>query len=377
MLLDLQLAVDDELLAAERHEDFVDRAEIRRGLLDDAAQLLEAPRHPGADLADLAIDLEPAAEVNREGDTLRQGGIGHRRAERYRGRVEGHRVVRTESRHRVEEQCEISDVARHRPLHRLWRIEIVRGAARHPAGRRAEADRRAVGAGPPQRPAMVGAVRQPDLAGCHRNRAAAGGAAAGKRSVPGIARAAEHLVEGAATRAELRRVRLAHHDAALALDALDQRMRLLGHVVGEDRRAVGGAHAAHVGQVLDRNGKTGEPARLIFRLIGLAFHDPLCVLPGTIEAQSRHGVHGRLDLGHACCRSVHQVEGRNLLLLEARNGLDCGKTPKFVAHALPPTASVPAFTGACLPSLSRKPGLAALNAPHAHRPRIRQRGTPR
>ncbi len=82
---------------------------------------------------------------------------------------------------------------------------------------------------------MVGAVRQPDLARRDRHRAAAGRAAARQRRVPGIARAAEHLVEGAATGAELGRVRLAHHDAALAFDALDQRVGFGGHVVGEDR----------------------------------------------------------------------------------------------------------------------------------------------
>ena len=82
-------------------------------------------------------------------------------------------------------------------------------AARHPPRRRAQADHRAIGAGPAQRAAMVGALRQPDLAGRQRHRAAAGRAAAGERGVPGIARAAEHLVEGAAAGAELRRVGLA------------------------------------------------------------------------------------------------------------------------------------------------------------------------
>ena len=63
MLLDLQLAIDDEVLAAQHHEDLVDRTEVGRDLLDDAAQLLEAPRLLRADLADLAVELEPAAEV--------------------------------------------------------------------------------------------------------------------------------------------------------------------------------------------------------------------------------------------------------------------------------------------------------------------------
>ncbi len=80
MLLDLQLAIDNELLAAQHHEDFVDRPEVGRGLLDDAAQLGEALRHLRADLADLAIERELGPEIDGVGDTLRQHGIGDGRA---------------------------------------------------------------------------------------------------------------------------------------------------------------------------------------------------------------------------------------------------------------------------------------------------------
>ena len=82
---------------------------------------------------------------------------------------------------------------------------------------------------------MVGALRQPHLAGRDRHRAAAGRAAGGQRGVPGIARATEDLVEGAAARAEFRRVRLPHDDAALALDALHKRVRFRRYVIGEER----------------------------------------------------------------------------------------------------------------------------------------------
>src|SRR4051812_18785229 len=57
----------------------------------------------------------------------------------------------------------------------------------------------------------------------------------------------------AAADVELRRVRLAHHDAALALNALYQRVLPCWHVIGEEPRAIGGADAGHIGQVLDRD----------------------------------------------------------------------------------------------------------------------------
>ena len=71
---------------------------------------------------------------------------------------------------------------------------------------------------------MIGAVRQPDLAGRQGRRTTTGRATACEGRIPGIGRAPENLVEGGAARAELRRVRLGDDDAALALDALDDGM---------------------------------------------------------------------------------------------------------------------------------------------------------
>ena len=64
--------------------------------------------------------------------------------------------------------------------------------------------------------------------------------------------------------AELRRVRLGDDDAALAFDALHHRMRPRRHVITEDRRAIGRAHAGDVGQILDGDRQAGEPTRLDF-----------------------------------------------------------------------------------------------------------------
>ena len=191
----------------------------------DGAELLEAARRLGADLPRLAVDRHLAAEIGREGDALGR----HRARDGARRttarRVEGQRIARAQARHGIEEQRDVGHVARHRPLHRERREQVVRRAARDAARRGPQAHDGAVGGGAAQAAGMVGAVRQPDFAGRQRRGAAAGRAAAGQRGVPGVARAPEHLVEGRAAGAELRRVRLGDDDAALALDALDDRMR--------------------------------------------------------------------------------------------------------------------------------------------------------
>ena len=187
---------------------------------------------------------------------------------------------------------------------------------------------------------MVGALRQPDLAGRHRDRAAAGRAATGERGVPGIARTAEHLVEGASARAELRRVGLAHHDAALALDAFDQRMRSRGHMVGEDRRAVGGAHARHVVEVLDRHRQSAEPAGFAGgRAGGATRHDLPGMIARAIETEGRHRVHGGFDLGDTVGGDFDQLERRDLLLLQPRHRLHCRHLPEIAHGTLPRSAN--------------------------------------
>ena len=71
---------------------------------------------------------------------------------------------------------------------------------------------------------MVGAVREPYLAGSERGGAAAGRAARGQRRIPRIAGAAEHFVERRAAGAEFRRVRLGDDNATSALDPFDHRV---------------------------------------------------------------------------------------------------------------------------------------------------------
>src|SRR5205814_4750711 len=205
--------------------------------------------------------------------------------------------------------------------------------ARQAPRRRSQTHDRAVAARAAQRAAVVGALCQPHLAGRDRHRAAAGRAAGGQRGVPRITRATEDLVEGAAARAEFRRVRLAHHDAALALDALHKRVRFRWYVIGEQRRAVGRAYARDIGEVLDRDRQAGEPARLAGGLAGRAtLHEAAGVFARAIEAQSRQRVYGRLDLGDALGGGFNQLKGRDLAIPQPRYGLDRRHPPELIAH---------------------------------------------
>jgi hypothetical protein len=106
-------------------------------------------------------------------------------------------------------------------------------------------------------------------------------------------------------------------------------------MVGEDRRAVGRAHARDVGQVLDRDGKTGEPPCFAFSFATLAGHQRLGMIARAVEAERWHGVHGGLDLRHAPGGSLDQIERADLPFLETRHRLDRGQLPEL-AHPIHP-----------------------------------------
>ncbi len=179
---------------------------------------------------------------------------------------------------------------------------------------------------------MVGALRQPDLACREGCRTAAGRAATGQRRVPGIGRAAEHLVEGRAAGAELGRVRLGDDDAALALDALDDGMRSFRDIILEDARAIRGAHACHIGQVLDGDGDAAEPAGLAVGVASLAAHEALGMLAGAIETQGRERIERGLAGGDPLRRGLHQVERGDLLPRETGCHFAGGHAHQLVGH---------------------------------------------
>ena len=179
---------------------------------------------------------------------------------------------------------------------------------------------------------MVGAVGEPDLAGRERGGAAAGRAARGQRGIPRIAGAAEHLVEGRAAGAEFRRVRLGDDNAASALDPLDHRVRTRRHMVAEDRRAVGRAHAGDIGEILDGDRQAGEPAGLSLRLATFAAHQPFGMGTRAIDAEGRQRIDRRLDLRDPPRRGVDEVERRDLAALQAKHRLGCRQPAQLIVR---------------------------------------------
>src|ERR1019366_3453995 len=179
---------------------------------------------------------------------------------------------------------------------------------------------------------MVGALRQPHLPGRDRDRAAAGRAAAGQRQVPRIAGAAEPLFERGAAGAELRCVRLRHHDAAFAFDPLHQRMRARWHMVPEDRRAIRRAHPGHVVQVLDRHRQPVEPARLV-RLRRVARrHQTPGVFPRAIETKCRQRVHLRFHFGDPRLGRVDQFQWGDFPFAQSGHRLGRGHADQVLGH---------------------------------------------
>ena len=100
MLLQLQLAIDDELLAAQAARNASSTgAEIGRRLLDDAAQLLEAARRLGCRSRGYrGRRCSLPLKSMREGDALGHHRLRDRGAERHGRRIEGHGIVRAEAR---------------------------------------------------------------------------------------------------------------------------------------------------------------------------------------------------------------------------------------------------------------------------------------
>ena len=136
--------------------------------------------------------------------------------------------------------------------------------------------------------------------------------AAERDSVPGIARRAEHLVEGVGAGAEFRRVRFGVDHPAIVFEMLDQKIGARGDVVLVDRRALRGQHALDIGEVLDRHRHAREQAALAGRLL----HQLLGMGAGAIEAQRRQRVDLAVDLGDPLLQHVEQIERRDVARVE-------------------------------------------------------------
>ena len=67
---ELQLAIDDEMLAAQDVKRLVRRPDIGGGFLDNASQLRKTPRRVGTDFTYFAIDRRTAIIVSGKRDAL-------------------------------------------------------------------------------------------------------------------------------------------------------------------------------------------------------------------------------------------------------------------------------------------------------------------
>ena len=103
-------------------------------------------------------------------------------------------------------------------------------------------------------------------------------------------------------------------------------------MIPEDRRAVGGAHAGDVGQVLDGDRQAAEPSRLPLSLAALSSHQAPRVLAPALKAKGWQRVEGRLHLGDAPLGSIDQIERRDVAALKPRHCLRRRKSDQLIVH---------------------------------------------
>ena len=196
-----------EVERAQHVEAFMRLAQIGMGFLDDGAGFGKALRGLAGDGGDFGIDRRDA-EIGRIGDALRLACRSARRTG-----TNSAAPAATADRPGCSPLMASSSSARSSTLRAIgpWTPRLRSTAAagvcatRPMLGRMPTMPQKL--AGLRKRAAHVGAVREPCRAGGERHRRAARGAGGGARRVPGIARRAEHFVEGVGAGAEFRRVR--------------------------------------------------------------------------------------------------------------------------------------------------------------------------
>ena len=99
-------------------------------------------------------------------------------------------------------------------------------------------------------------------------------------------------------------------------------------MLGEDRRALGGAHAGHVDQVLDGHGKAVEVAGR--RLVGRRVHEPPGMLSRPLEAQGGQRVDRPVNRADAGLGGVDELQRRDLAAFQQRHRLARGEFHKLV-----------------------------------------------
>ena len=322
------------LVRPQHMEDGARVTQVRARLLDVGAELREAGGGGGAYLRHVVCHRDDTAKVRAVGDALGRLRAFHRVHERPPGGRQGNRIGRMSPDLGIEHQGRVGDGSCHRPLDPEVVVRQPERAAGDPARRRPEADDRAESGRRAQAAAQIRPRRQPDLAGGHGNGRPSGRPSAGHRRVPRIARFAEDLVEGVGAVAEFRRVRLGQDDGAIVLQGLNQDVGSLGDMIGENGRAVCGAYAGHVLQVLDGDGQAGEQRDLPLRCRA-GPHQSLGVLAGALDAQRRQGVDlavRRLDPRDG---GIDHLQGRHLAPAQQIDGRARGQPCQF-AHLAPP-----------------------------------------
>src|SRR5690606_6051627 len=144
-------------------------------------------------------------------------------------------------------------------------------------------------------------------------------------------RGAEDVVEGAVAGGELRDVALADDDRTGRLQLLHHGVRCRGHMLSEDRRAEGAAHARDFHVVLHGDRKpVQEVGGRIAQRLG---HQPARVLARPVEAQDRQRVRRGFGLRDAGRGRIHQLERRHLALPEEGDGFG-GRQAAELLHGI-------------------------------------------
>ena len=294
---------------AQHEEGRANERQVDPVLLDDGASVGEIEGSVAADPLDVGVDAD-AGRVGCIGHAQPTGDAGRgRRREVAALDRRAQRRLETGAGHRLQPQGDVARRARHRPadLQRVPRPAARR--RRHQAHRRAQTGHAAERRRDPERAAEVGALGQCDHAGGQGHSAAAGRSTGALGRVPRIAGGAEHLVEGVAAGGELRAVGLADDDRAGTPEPRDHGRVLGGHVVGEQRRPVGGAHAGHRCDVLDADRQPAQQARCLASRQRLV-HRPSLVVGAVVHRDDR--VQHRVELRDPFARGLQHLARRHL-----------------------------------------------------------------
>ena len=261
-------------------------------LVDGRSGVFECAHRLGGDPGDLALDWE-ATEVRAPGDAQAFDAAPRRGSVIRRIGGQAVRVAVLRAGDRVEHQHRVGDRPRQRPRVREGHREHERVRPRdrrHPAERRLEPEHAAPSRGDADRAASIRPLCDRRKPCRDRSCASAGRAARVLADVEWRARWPKQVVVGDALVAELRCVRLAEHDRARALEALDVGGADVGHIVLERLAAERVGHARlHVEKVLDRNRKSEQGWMLLLAAQSLLRGTRL--LPGFVSEHE----HVRVD----------------------------------------------------------------------------------